>query len=77
VTADVDLPVPPAFATKRTPGRPTLGPGVGQIARRLGKPLLPHQQYICDVALEINPATGLLAYGEVVFIGPRQSSGKS
>lgn len=72
-----DLPVPPAYATRRRPDRPTLGPRVGQVARQLGKPLMPHQQYIADVALEIDPKTGLLAYDEVVFIGPRQSSGKS
>jgi hypothetical protein len=43
----------------------------------LGKPLLPHQRYIADVALELDPDTGLLAYSEVVVIGPRQVTGKT
>ena len=38
---------------------------------------MPHQQYIADVSLEIDPDTGLLAYSEVVFIGPRQVTGKT
>ena len=68
---------PPLFGTPRTPGRVTLGEGMGEIARRLGKPLMEHQQYMADVALEIDPATGLLAYPEVIVIGPRQNTGKS
>lgn len=36
-----------------------------------------HQQEIVDVALEIDPDTGYLAYDELVFIGPRQVSGKT
>lgn len=54
-----------------------MGPRVGEIARRLGKPLMPHQQLIADVVLEIDPGTGLLAYDEVVVIGPRQVTGKT
>lgn len=50
---------------------------MAQAARLLGKPLLPHQRHIADVALEIDPATGLLAYSEVVLIGPRQVTGKT
>lgn len=38
---------------------------------------MPHQRAIADVVGEIDPGTGLLAYSEVVFIGPRQCSGKS
>lgn len=38
---------------------------------------MPHQQHIADVAFEIDPDTGLLAYSEVVLIGPRQVSGKT
>jgi hypothetical protein len=72
-----ELPCPPLYGTKRTPSRPTLGPQVGKIAKQLGKPPLPHQQHIYDVAYEIDPDTGYLAYDEVVFIGPRQVSGKS
>jgi len=50
---------------------------VAEVARRLGKPLMPHQRHIVDVAFEIDPATGYLAYSEVVVIGPRQVTGKT
>lgn len=50
---------------------------MGEIARRLGKPLMPHQQLMADVLLEIDPETGLLAYDECVIIGPRQVTGKT
>jgi hypothetical protein len=39
--------------------------------------LMPHQQLIADVTHEIDPETGLLAYDEVVIIGPRQVTGKT
>jgi hypothetical protein len=54
-----------------------LGPQVVEAARRLGRPLLPHQRLIADVGLELDPATGLLAFSEVVVIGPRQATGKT
>jgi hypothetical protein len=38
---------------------------------------MPHQQYLWDVALEIDPRTGMFAYSEVTFVGPRQVSGKT
>lgn len=38
---------------------------------------MPHQAEIYDVAGEIDPETGLLAYDEVVVIGPRQATGKT
>lgn len=41
--------------------------------RKLHRPLLPWQRYVADVALEIDPATGLLAYGVVGVTVPRQS----
>lgn len=71
-----DLHCPPLYGTARTPGRPTLGPNVAKIAQALGKPLHPHQRLIADVAGEIDPETGLLAYGEVDVIMNRQQ-GKS
>lgn len=43
----------------------------------MGKPLMAHQQFIADVAMEIYPDTGLPAYSEVVIIGPRQATGKT
>lgn len=33
---------------------------------------MPHQQHIMDVALEIDPETGLLAYRTVILVMPRQ-----
>ena len=43
------------------------------MARRLGKPLMPWQQHVADVALELDPNTGELFYEEVVITVPRQS----
>lgn len=39
----------------------------------LGKGLMPWQRHVLDVALEIDPETGLPAYREVVLTVPRQS----
>jgi len=36
-----------------------------------------HQEYMANVALEIDPATGRLAYDEILIIGPRQNTGKA
>jgi phage terminase large subunit-like protein len=49
---------------------------VGAVARRLGKPFMPWQQHVADVVMEIDPATGRLAYQEMGLTVPRQS-GKS
>lgn len=76
MTAPTDLHCPPLYGTQRTPGRPTLGPNLAKIAAGLGRPLLPHQRLIADIAGEIDPETGLLAYGEVDVIINRQQ-GKS
>lgn len=62
----------PRFGTSRS-DRPTYGPEVGEVARRLGKPLMPWQQYAVDVALEYDPETGDLWYEEVDITVPRQS----
>lgn len=43
------------------------------MARRLRKPLMPWQQHVADVSLEIDPETGELWYEEVVITVPRQS----
>lgn len=39
----------------------------------LGKTLMPWQQHVLDVALEVDPVTGLPCYREVVLTVPRQS----
>jgi phage terminase large subunit-like protein len=46
---------------------------VAEVAQLLGTPLMPWQRHVLDVALEIDPATGLLMYREVVLTVPRQS----
>lgn len=64
--------VPPRFGTPRHPDRETLGHEVAEVARRLGKPLMPWQRHVADVALELDPETGELYYEEVVVTVPRQ-----
>lgn len=63
----------PRWATPRTPDRPTFGPAVAKIAKRLGTPLFPWQRYVVDVALEVDPATGHLAYDEVIVLVQRRA----
>jgi hypothetical protein len=46
---------------------------VAVIAEQLGTPFMPWQRQVADVAMEVDPATGLLAYREVVLTTPRQS----
>jgi hypothetical protein len=64
---------PPLYATPRDPSRPTLGGAVAEIAEQLGTPFMPWQQLLADVAMEVDPATGLLAYREIDATLPRQS----
>lgn len=63
----------PRFATPRNPDVPTLGPEVGEVAKRLGTPLMPWQQDVIDVAYEYDPDTGRFFYDEVDVGVPRQS----
>ncbi len=67
------LACPPLYATPRDPARKTLGPAVAKVAKALGTPLMPWQRLVADVAMEVDPSTGLLAYREVVVTTPRQS----
>jgi hypothetical protein len=65
---------PPArWSSPRRADRPTWGPRVARIAEALGKPLMPWQRQVVDLALEVDPATGRLAYREVRLTVPRQS----
>jgi hypothetical protein len=66
----------PLFATPRNPHRDTLGSDVALVASRLGKPPMPWQQQLFDVAYELDPETGLLWYTEIVLLLMRQQ-GKS
>jgi hypothetical protein len=63
----------PLYATPRDPSRKTLGGAVARVAKALGTPLMPWQRQVADVAMEIDPQTGRLAYGEVDLTTPRQS----
>lgn len=63
----------PRFATPRDESFPTLGPQVGEVARRLGRPLMPWQQAAVDVAYEYDPDSGLFRYDEADITVPRQS----
>lgn len=72
-----DLTCPPLYGTDRSPDRPTFGPKVGKIAAMLGKPYMPHQQFMADVALEIDPETGRRVYSKILLVGPRQGTGKT
>jgi hypothetical protein len=63
----------PRFSTPRDESFPTLGPQVGEVARRLGKPLMPWQQDAVDVAYEYDPESGLFRYDEADITVPRQS----
>ena len=56
---------PPLFATPRDPSRATLGGAVASVATQLGTPLMPWQRLVADVAMELDPVTGRLAYSEV------------
>lgn len=65
----------PRFATERDLSRESYGAAVGAAARALGMPLMPWQQLVADVGLEVD-ADGKPAYRQVIFSTPRQS-GKS
>lgn len=63
----------PRFFTPRNPDRLTLGPKIARVGGVLGTPFMPWQQYVADVAGEIDPATGMFWYREIVIVIPRQS----
>lgn len=49
-----------------------MGPAVTAISAMYGKPNMPHQRHIANVALELDPGTGRLIYDEVVIVIGRQ-----
>ncbi len=63
----------PKHATRRRPERDSFGPELARIAASLGQPFMPWQSAAADVGCEIDPATGLPAYREVIITVPRQS----
>ncbi|GAA4999521.1 terminase [Streptomyces siamensis] len=66
------LECPPRWGTPRHPDRPSLGPKLWKVMAKLGAPPMPWQKYVSDVALEIDPETGLFAHREVGISVPRQ-----
>ncbi|MER5882708.1 terminase family protein [Streptomyces sp. NPDC001941] len=66
------LTCPPLWGTPRHPDRPSLGPKLWKVMTKLGAPPMPWQKYVTDVALEIDPATGVFAYREVGISVSRQ-----
>lgn len=69
-----DLPRPFRYATRRNPDLATRGGKVAVLGKYLGRELLPHQQYIADVAGELNPRGSRLRwrYQTVIVNEPRQ-----
>lgn len=66
------LECPPFWGTPRRPEFPSLGGKAAKVMEKLGFPPMPWQRYVLDVALEIDPATGLFAHREVGLSVPRQ-----
>lgn len=56
------LACPPQWGPPRRPQFPTFGPKAAKILAALGTPPMPHQRYILDVALEYDPARGVMCY---------------
>ncbi|WP_405413913.1 terminase [Streptomyces rubiginosohelvolus] len=66
------LTCPPRWGTPRRPEFDSLGPAAWRVMEKLGFPPMPWQRYVLDVALEIDPATGVFAHREVGLSVPRQ-----
>ncbi|MEU3972351.1 terminase [Streptomyces bacillaris] len=66
------LTCPPRWGTPRRPEFESLGPAAWRVMEKLGFPPMPWQRYVLDVALEIDPATGVFAHREVGLSVPRQ-----
>jgi hypothetical protein len=62
----------PRYATERDPAAPSDGKRIAALAKALGKPLMPWQQQVVDVATEHEP-DGTYRYETVLITVPRQS----
>lgn len=69
-----DLERPFRYATRRNPDLATRGGKIAVLGEELGRGLKPHQQYIADVATELNPPGSRLMfrYQMVIINEPRQ-----
>jgi phage terminase large subunit-like protein len=63
----------PKWGTPRDLTRKTYGPKAAKFAAAIGTPFMPWQRYVADVALEVDPYTGLLWYDQILLMVPRQS----
>jgi hypothetical protein len=66
------LECPPWWGTPRRLEHKTLGGKAAAVMERLGYPPMPWQRYVLDVALELDPVTGLFVYRKVGLSVPRQ-----
>ncbi len=63
----------PRFAPRRNPDNPSYGPRIAKAHKILtGKWPLPWQQFVYDLAGEVDPKTGVRIYREVLLSAPRQ-----
>ena len=72
------LSCPPRWATRRRPDRPTYATAgrLDAVARLLGRPFMDWQRYVLETALEVDPASGRLAY-QTVGLSVGRQEGKS
>ncbi|MBW8701877.1 hypothetical protein MBT84_19915 [Streptomyces sp. MBT84] len=60
------------MGTPRHPDRPSLGPKLWKVMTKLGAPPMPWQKYVTDVALELDPDTGVFVHREAGLSVSRQ-----
>lgn len=66
------LTCPPLWGTPRRPENPTLGGKAAKVMQAMGFTPMPWQRYVLDVALELDPVTGLFVHRRVGLSVPRQ-----
>lgn len=71
-SSKIQLEAVPKFVTPRRPERPTFGPQIAKVARKMGQPLMPWQAEFADVLGEYDPATGNPYYPLVFYTVPRR-----
>ena len=63
----------PLYATERNPQRETKGRRLANVSAKMGKPFMPWQRDLADIAGEIDPETGGPWYTEIVVVVLRQT----
>lgn len=66
------LDCPPLWGTPRRLENPTLGGKAAKVMQAMGFTPMPWQRYVLDVALELDPTTGLFVHRRVGLSVPRQ-----